>query len=140
MFILHGFGLVTLFIGIAFYFLPAIIGRNKRNAGAILLLNLLRRLVIEIIQTRLTDADDLRVPGQFRQRLRRDHGQHIRRMVGVNAHTGPDRLKTLGDGDGLPALRVGDADGHHFPDTRRHGAPDDLLLLAGGGKIIEMAM
>ena len=41
MFILHGFGLVTLFIGIAFYFLPAIIGRNKRNAGAILLLNLL---------------------------------------------------------------------------------------------------
>jgi hypothetical protein len=33
--------LLIVFIGIALYFMPAYIGRNKKNAGAILALNLL---------------------------------------------------------------------------------------------------
>ena len=35
------FGLLFLALGLGFYFLPAIVGRNKSNIGAIFLLNLL---------------------------------------------------------------------------------------------------
>ena len=89
-----------------------------------------RRLVIEVVQPRLPNADHLGV------RRQRHNGRHLRHrrlthVVGVDAHSAPDLRMLLGKGRQPGRLRHGRADRDNLPYPGRRRPVQDRRQLGG---------